>query len=207
VDRAQLERETAVVAGYGWPRPGPGEVVLVALDGERKAIATRRIATKSIAAAVAAGSEFLKQYAPPTRNAPALLAEARDEARRSGRRVWVIRGGPRCGPCFRLARWIEDHHAALDRDYVIVKLMDGIDEHVAEAIAGLPIQDGDGIPWFAITEPDGTILAISRGPLGNIGFPTSLEDIRHFRQMLDRTVRKLTPGEVDRLIESLSPGQ
>ena len=85
--------------------------------------------------------------------------------------MWVIQGGPRCGPCFRLARWIEDHHATLEKDYVVVKLMDGIDEHVTEALAGLPIKDGDGIPWFAITEPDGTVLAISRGPLGNIGFP------------------------------------
>ena len=64
--------------------------------------------------------------------------------------MWVIQGGPRCGPCFRLARWIEDHHATLDKDYVIVKLMEGIDEHVTEALAGLPIKDGDGIPWFAI---------------------------------------------------------
>ena len=80
--------------------------------------------------------------------------------------MWVIHGGPRCGPCFRLARWIEDHHATLDKDYVVVKLMGGVDEHVTEAIAGLPIKDGDGIPWFAITEPDGTVLAISRGPHG-----------------------------------------
>jgi hypothetical protein len=89
----------------------------------------------------------------------------------------------------------------------MIRHRDGIDEHVAEAIAGLPIQDGDELPWFAIAEPDGTILAISRGPLGNIGLPTSVEDIRHFRGMLDRTVRKLTAGDVDRLIESVSPGR
>jgi hypothetical protein len=206
VDRAQLEREAAVVSGYGWPKPDPGEIVLVALDGERK-VSTRRIATKSINDAVGAGRGFLKQHAPPSRNAQTLLTDARDEARRSGRRVRIIRGGPRCAPCFRLARWIEDHHAALDRDYVIVEVMDGIDAHVTEALAGHPIQDGDGLPWFAITEPDGAILAISRGPLGNTGFPSSVEDIRHFHQMLDRTARKLTLGEVDRLIGSLSPGR
>ena len=116
--------------------------------------------------------DFLKQHKPPARNALTLLAEARSEAKRSGRRVWVIQGGPRCGPCFRLARWIEDHHATLDKDYVVVKLMDGIDEHVTEALAGLPIKEGDGIPWFAITEPDGNVLAVSRGPMGNIGFPS-----------------------------------
>ena len=137
--------------------------------------------------------DFLKQNRPPERNALTLLAEARSEAKRSRRRVWVIHGGPRCGPCFRLARWIEDQHATLDKDYVIVKLMGGIDEHVTEAIAGLPIKEGDGIPWFAITEPDGTVLAISRGPLGNIGFPASVEEIRHFRQMLDRTRQRCLP--------------
>jgi Thioredoxin-like len=178
--------------------------VLVALDGDQKTIAAQRIVTKNVAAAVNTGADFLKQHRPPARNATTLLAEARSEAKRSGRRVWVIQGGPRCGPCFRLARWIEGHHETLDKDYVVVKLMDGVDEHVNEAIAGLPIKDGDGIPWFAFTEPDGTILAISRGPAGNIGFPTSVEGIRHFRQMLDRTVQRMTPDEVNRLINSLS---
>ena len=139
------------------------------------------------------------------RNALTLLAEARSAAKRSGRRVWVIEGGPRCGPCFRLARWIEDQHAILEKDYVILKLMAGFDEHVSEAIAGLPINDGDGIPWFAITEPDGRVMAISRGPLGNIGFPASVEEIRHFRPMLERTNQRITTDEIDRLVNSLAP--
>jgi hypothetical protein len=181
--------------------------VLVVLDGDQKIIAGQRIATNKVATAVDIGVDFLKQNRPPTRNAVTLLDEARSEAKRSGRRVWVIEGGPRCGPCFRLARWIEDHHATLDKDYVIVKLTAGIDEHVTEVIAGLPIKGGDGIPWFAITEPDGTVLAISRGPLGNIGFPASVEEIRHFRQMLKRSVQRITPDEVDRLINSLSSGK
>jgi hypothetical protein len=151
--------------------------------------------------------EFLKRNRRPPHDATTLLAEARAEAKRTGRRVWVIEGGPRCGPCFRLARWIEDHHATIDKDYVVVKLMGGIDEHVPEAIDGLPIEPGDGIPWFAITEPDGAVLAHSRGPLGNIGFPSSVEGMRHFRQMIEQTARKLTPDEVGRLVESLSPAR
>ena len=119
----------------------------------------------------------------------------------------IVAGGSRCAPCFRLARWIEDHHATLDKDYVFVKLMDGIDEHVTEALAGLPTKEGDGLPWFAITEPDGNVLAVSRGPMGNIGFPSSTEEIRHFRRMLEGTVRKMTSDDVDRLIKSLTAGQ
>jgi hypothetical protein len=207
VDAEELKREAATMTQYGWPKPAPGEIVLIVLDGDQKTIAAQRIATKNVATEVAAGADFLKKHRLPARNALTVLAEARNDAKRSGRRVWVIQGGPRCGSCFRLARWIEDHHTTIDKDYVVVKLMGGIDEHVTEALAGLPIKDGDGIPWFAITEPDGTVLAISRGPLGNIGFPASMEDIRHFRQMLDRTVQKMTAGEVDRLIKSLSSGQ
>ncbi len=207
VGAGQLEREATIISEYGWPRPAPGEIVLVVLNGDRKMIAAQRIAASKVATALDIGVDFLNQNKPLARNALTLLAEARREAKRSGRRVWLIEGGPRCSPCFRLARWILDQHAILDKDYVIVKLMAGIDEHVTEAIAGLPIKDGDGIPWFTITEPDGTILAISRGPLGNIGFPTSVEGIRHFRQMLDRTIQRITSEEVDRLISSLSAGQ
>ncbi len=207
VDAAQQKSDAAVLTEYGWPRPGPGEIVLVALDGDQKMIADRRITTNNVANAVGIGADFLKQHRLPTRNALTLLAEARTDAKRSGRRVWLVYGGPRCSPCFRLARWIEDHHATLDKDYVVVKLMGGVDEHVTEAIAGLPIQDGDGIPWFAFTEPDGAVLAISRGPHGNIGFPASAAGIGHFRRMLDRTVQKMTSDEVDRLVKSLSSGR
>jgi len=75
-----------------------------------------------------------------------------------------------------------------------------MDDHAAEVIAELPRKNDDGVPWFAITEPDGTVLATSGGPLGNIGFPSSVEGIRHLRQMLDRTVQRLSADEVDRLI-------
>jgi hypothetical protein len=207
VDSIELKREAATVAKIGWPTPGSGEIVLVALDGDQTVIAAQRIPTNDVAAAVGIGFDFLKQHRPPAHNALTLLAEARNDAKRSGRRVWVIEGGPRCGPCFRLARWIDDHRATIEKDFVVVKLMAGIDQYVADAVAGLPIKEGDGIPWFAFTEPDGAILAISRGPLGNIGFPGSVEEIRHFRGMLDRAVLKITSGELDRLIESLSAGK
>ena len=82
--------------------------------------------------------------------------------------------------------------------------MDDIDEHVGEVIAEVPWKRQDGVPWFAITEPDGTVMATSESPLGNMGFPSSVEEIRHFRRMLDRTVRRLKPDEVDGLVNSLA---
>ncbi len=113
--------------------------------------------------------------------------------------------GPRRGACFRLARWMEDHHGALEKDYVIVKVMEGLDDHASDVIEKLPITHR-GIPWHAITEPDGTILITCGGPLGNIGFPAgSIEGVRHLRRMLERTAKRLTSDDVDRLVKSLSP--
>jgi hypothetical protein len=205
VGPAELKTGAAFLGKSGWPLPAPGQVVLVALNGDRETIATTTIAADPTAVATRIGEGFLKQHLPPTRDARALMAAARDEARKSGRRVWIIESGPRCAPCFRLGRWIDDHHAVLEKDFVIVKVMGGLDAQAAEVVKELPISDGDGIPWHAITEPDGTILVTSHGALGNIGFPSTLEGIRHFRQMLERTVQKLTAADVDDLIRSLSP--
>jgi hypothetical protein len=203
VEPAELKTAAATLGKYGWPLPAPGQVVLVVLDGNEATIATQALAAGPPAAGI--GEAFLKQYMPPARDALATLRAAREEARQSGRRVWIVIGGPRCGPCFRLGRWIDEHHATLEKDLVIVKVMAALDAHDAEVIKELPINDGDGIPWHAITEPDGTILATSRGPLGNIGMPSSVEGSRHFRQMLERSMRRLTAAEVEMLVRSLAP--
>jgi RNA polymerase sigma factor (sigma-70 family) len=206
VEPAQLKTEAATLARYGWPLPALGEIVLVALNGDQKTIADQRVTAGNPAEALSTGEDFLKQHMPPNRNACRLLAEARKEAKGSGRRVWIVYGGARCAPCFGLARWMEDHHATLEKDFVTVKVMDGIDRNVDDVITELPWKRGDGIPWFAITQPDGTVLATSNSPLGNIGFPDSVEGIRHFRTMLDRTVRAIKSDEVERLVKSLSAG-
>ena len=41
VDPAQLKSEAAALTKYGWPKPAPGEIVLVALDGDQKTIAAQ----------------------------------------------------------------------------------------------------------------------------------------------------------------------
>src|SRR5262249_50063108 len=147
---------------------------------------------------------LLKEHLPPVRDAAARLAEARAEAQRTGRRLWIVEGGPRCGPCFRLARWMDDQHALLEKDYVILKVMDGLDEHAEDVVKPLERPAGGGIPWYAITEADGKVLATSDGPLGNIGIPSSVEGIGHLRGMLCKTAQHLTAEDLDRLTGSLA---
>ncbi len=85
VGPAQLKREASIITQFGWPKPAPGEVVLVALDGDRRTLAAQRIATNDVTAAVGIGVKFLKQRRRPARNALTVMADARSEAKRSGR--------------------------------------------------------------------------------------------------------------------------
>jgi hypothetical protein len=54
-------------------------------------------------------------------------------------------------------------------------------------------------------EPDGKVLITSKGPLGNIGMPTEIEDIRHLKRMLEETSQKLSRAQIAALAESLAP--
>lgn len=207
IESAKLAAEGAKIAEYGWPTPAAGEVVLVVLDGNQKQIAELRIKVAKPADAGPPAAAFLSAHRLAARDGALLLAEAQKAAAASGRRVWLVEGGPRCGPCFRLARWLDDHHAALEQDYVIVKLMENLDEHVDNVFDKFPRKELSGIPWYAITEPDGKVLATCEGPFGNIGIPDSLEGLRHLRHMLDTTSQRLTSAEKDAMIKSLSQDQ
>jgi len=198
----QWKSQTAYLTERDWPSPNEGEIVMIILGGDNQTIATKRIGSKEVGAGVTIGSKLLTEHMPASRNAVAVLTEANETASSSGRRVWIIKGGPRCGPCFRLARWMADHKQTLEKDYIVVKLMNGIDEHIEEVINQLT-ETPHGIPWYAITEPDGTVLITSDSPTGNIGMPGSSDARRHFRKMLTETAIRLSAKDIDRLIESL----
>lgn len=203
VSEKVLMSETAVLKELGWQLPKSGEIVLIALEGNQKQIASERIVAGNSDEAFKLGAAFVKQHAPAPRDAKALLAAAQEEAKATGRRVWFVEGGPRCGPCFKLARWMDDQHSLLEKDYVLVKVSD-MDKSAEEVMRLHNKPERTGIPWMAITEPGGTILATSDGPLGNIGFPGTIEGTRHLREMLRRTARKLTANEQDQLAASLT---
>ncbi len=198
----ELKTQAALLDERHWRPPSAGEIALYAVDGDGRTLAQEVVPVADRAAAVDRATTFVAEHAPPRRDAETMLAAANDEARRTNRRVLLVEGGPRCGPCFRLARWMDDHHELLEEDYVILKIMGGRDLNAAEVIR--QFRPGfAGIPWTAIADPDGKILATSDSPLGNTGFPTTVEDVRHWRQMLESTARKLTSRELDEIVESL----
>jgi hypothetical protein len=205
VSSQKRQEEAAAIADHKWPRPEAGEVLLVVLDHTAAVTAHVRLKAQQLDASLSEGRHFLAAERPPQRDAAALLAAAREEARASGRRMWVVSGGSRCGPCFRLARWMDDQHALLEKDYVLVKIMGGVDKNSEAVDPLLPGSQSSGIPYHAIVEPDGKVLITSKGPLGNIGMPSEVEDIRHLKRMLDETAQKLSAAEIAALEASLAP--
>lgn len=61
-----------------------------------------------------------------------------------------------------------------------------------------------GIPWFVFADGDGRPIITSDDPdNGNVGFPAQDFEIAHFRRMLEKVARRITPAEVEMLTQSL----
>jgi hypothetical protein len=65
-------------------------------------------------------------------------------------------------------------------------------------------KDGiDGIPWFAVIDAQGKVLATSEGPKGNIGFPDTDIEVTHFFSVLHATAKGITAGEIETITKAL----
>jgi hypothetical protein len=61
-----------------------------------------------------------------------------------------------------------------------------------------------GVPWTAILDADGKVLATCNAKDGhNIGFPSEPDSIVHFAAMLRTTAIRLTPEEIGTLAAAL----
>jgi hypothetical protein len=183
------------------PSPGEGQVALAVLDETGKPIGTARLSADSPHASEQVRA-FLERGRPKVLTARELWDAALQQAKESNRRVLLQFGGPRCGPCFLFSRWIDRHHAQLDRDYVWLKLHPSRHVGAAEIEAKLRSAAG-GIPWTAILNADEKLLATSDGPLGNFGYPGQFESVRQFRRMLEETAQRLTKEEIAELAATL----
>jgi hypothetical protein len=64
--------------------------------------------------------------------------------------------------------------------------------------------EGQGVPFHAIFDSNGTILISSEGALGNIGHPSGVEGKKHLRKMLLETREKLTEKQIDEIVATLN---
>jgi Thioredoxin-like len=145
---------------------------------------------------------------PADSAAERILAAGLTQAKREGKRVFLHASGPQCTPCQRLNRFLEENRDLFQSDFVDVKvdLEDADFQTFSNGFALLLRlrKKYDGVPWIAILEPDGRIVATSDLPSGkNAGFSESPAGIRVFMQMLRKGIKRTTPEQLARIEDKL----
>lgn len=146
---------------------------------------------------------FLADRRAPLPNARRLLDEALAEAARDDKRVLVQVGGPGCGWCVVLARYLDQQKHRISKDYIHLKLDSRMPE-AKEVIGELRKSKELGIPWMIILAADGQPLVTSDAEDGNIGYPNDRDSQAHWEKMLRETRKRLTDEDLAVLLQRLT---
>lgn len=147
--------------------------------------------------------QFLSSHKAPSVDAKRLYQDTLRQAKSEGKHVLVQETATWCGPCHRLSRFL-DANRNWEKDYLWIKMdhrWSGSREVMAE------LRDGakGGIPWFAIVDENGSVLATSNHSetQKNIGFPSEKSGQIHFENILRATRKRMTESDIQGLIEAL----
>ncbi|MEZ6096094.1 MAG: thioredoxin family protein [Pirellulaceae bacterium] len=147
--------------------------------------------------------EFLTKYQASAQNAEDVVAAGIAEAKSNDRIVFLHFGAPWCGWCHYLENWMAGPkvNELLSRVFVDVKVdTDRMDK--GQDTLTKYCSEQSGIPWFVFLDGEGHSVADSTGPGGNVGFPSTDEEIAHFVTMLEST-KRFSEDEIQFLSDSL----
>ncbi len=201
VTELSVEDNRAFVERVDWHHV-PQRVLAVAYDLAGEELGRVQLDPQDADAAKAA-YEFIELHAPPRHDAEVKWKQAFRQAKEQNKRVWVRTSQRYCGPCFMLSRWIDDHREVLEKDFILLKIDDVRDVNGRAIAERLKKGRRVGVPFHAMFDANEQLLADSYGPLGNIGMMSGLEGKRHFKKMLDAACSRITPQDMDMLLESL----
>ena len=123
-----------------------------------------------------------------------------------GKLGWVEFRADWCGWCKRMEKFFQQSEAApiLARYYSVVTVDTEKNEGSEQLARRLGSVNGiDRIPWFAVIDAQGKVLATSEGPKGNIGFPDTDVEVAHFFSVLGSTAKGIAPGEIETITKAL----
>lgn len=130
----------------------------------------------------------------------------------AGKAGWVEFRADWCSWCKKMEKFFQDSDAApvLAKYYTVITVDTEKNAGSGELAKRLGAPKGidGGIPWFAVVDAGGKVLATSEGPEGNIGYPDSAVEITHFLAMLKATAKGISAGEIASIaktIEALKP--
>jgi thiol-disulfide isomerase/thioredoxin len=135
----------------------------------------------------------------PGESADAVFAKSLAGLAASGKSGWVEFRADWCGWCHKMEKFFQQNEAApiLAKYYSVVTIDTEKNAGSEQLSRRLGSKDGiDGIPWFAVIDAQGKVLATSEGPKGNIGFPDTDIEVAHFFALLHDTAKGITPAEI-----------
>ena len=204
---------------YGADVANRGYPFLTVLDASGNAVVNQETESLEVktpqgeSAGIAAGHDpakvlaFLKAHQAAPLVAKEVLESGVREARSSGRPVLLRFGAPWCVWCHRFDDWLRGPQVGPVVDRAFVQCTIDVDRMVGgkELLhAFRPSGEKGGIPWFAVLDGEGKVLATSTMPDGaNAGFPSQDAEIAHFASVLERTAPALSGEDRAALVESL----
>jgi len=203
-DDSADEANAEFIKTQHWPSPKARTVFACALDSSGTELG--RIELDLAAAGVEVDAvKFIRKHSPAPSDAKRAWAAAFAQAKRSNRKVWARVSQRYCGPCFRMARWLDDNRELLERDYVLLKIDNMRDEHGHEVAKRIVSNRRNfGVPFHAIFNADEELLVDSESPVGNIGYPSNYEGRRHVTKMLSDTRSDLLPEQIEQIVDTLN---
>jgi hypothetical protein len=219
-DLDSLERDPGLEARY---REEPPEEtarlpLMTVLDGEGILIARGHIAPGSDEGTDLLDTDrrqvfsFLLDHQAPWPDIEAAIKDARKQADRTKRLVFIYFTEPLCDWCEYLADWLERPAVApvWDRAFVTVRV--DVGRSANGNLIWMQMMTGGGrtvrrlgLPWFVITSAGGRVLgnAFLMPDKQNVGFPWTEEEVTAFEGLLDKRAKAITDGERSALMADL----
>jgi len=146
--------------------------------------------------------EFLERYKPRL-DAEVLLAVALQQAQQQNKRVFLKQTSAYSRDGRMMSKLLQDHALLFDSEYVIVSIDANRFAGGRAVMQRYRPRDGR-LPWVAILDATGAVLITSDGPDGPIGFPTNGAGISYFMHMLESTVQRATPQQLQPVRQTLA---
>ncbi len=148
--------------------------------------------------------DFLTKHQAKPLDANVLLQKAVAQGTMEKKMVFLHFGAPWCGWCHIMEDWMAEPEVQAILGKVFVDLKVDTDRMIGGPdLLETYCKKQGGIPWFALVSPEnGSVVVNSDGPSGNIGFPSTDEEIEYFVSML-QTTKGFSAEEIQSLSESL----